>query len=203
MHWTVLLVSVWLYFVFWDVLATAIGWLAFCVVLMVHECGHLLLLRRYKVAVSQIELFGLHGKTSHEWVGPTAQMFIAWGGVAAQLLLLLCAGLVGLLLPPMNLGWGWRVIEPILLVFTKINLFLLLVALLPIGPFDGNHAWAIIPWLRQTLRQRRRAAREAKSYPERQLTPEKRAELEARSAQEAKALLDKLGKQTRVPKDNA
>lgn len=200
MHWTVLIVFAWLYLFFWDLLATAIAGLAFFALLVAHEFGHVALLRLRKIGVDSIELNGLHGRTSHGWAGPGDDILVAWGGVAAQLAVLLVALLAAWLLPLQSLPWLALVTAPVLFVFIKLNIFLMVVALLPLGPFDGHRAWALIPWLRKKLRQRRerrRAASKVTSLPEPKLTPERRRELEAQSTRAAAELMDKLAKKNR------
>jgi len=202
MHWTVLIAVAWLYLFFWDLLATAIASAAFFALLVAHESGHVAVLRRRKIAVESIELFGIHGRTSHGWASATDEILIAWGGVGAQLVVLLLALAIGYVLEPLASPIVWLVAGPVLFVFTKLNIFLMVVALLPIGPFDGQSAWAVIPWLRRTIR-RRRATREAAMFPERDLPPEKRRKLEESSTKAAAELLEKLGKKAHDRKEDA
>lgn len=78
---------------------------------------------------------------------------IAWGGVAAQALLLAVAAPVssaGLLTDPFALR--------LLSVFTSTNLLLIGLNLLPIPLLDGSRAWSAIPlWWRHWSRARREA----------------------------------------------
>jgi len=201
MHWTVLLSFAWLYLFFWDLTATAVASVALFVLLIAHEFGHVVVLRKRGIPVERIELFGIHGRTLHEWASPTDEMVVAWAGVGAQ---------VAVLLGALALGYGLEftatysivgvVAGPALFVWTKLNLFLMLVALLPIGPFDGRNAWSAIPWLRNTLRKRRRAAREARLFPEENLSPEKRRQFEESSQKAATDLLAKFGKKAEQPR---
>lgn len=196
MHWTVLIAFVWLYLFFWQLLPTVIASAAFFALLVAHEYGHVLVLRRRKIPIEEIRLYGIHGTTEHGYGTPRDEALVAWGGVAAQLVILAIAAVVaygvGLPRDPVVVA----VAGPILLVFININIVLMIVALLPIGPFDGRAAWSAIPMLRKAARKRRQAAREAKLYPEKALSPEKRRELEERSSQAASELLDKLAKKT-------
>lgn len=203
MHWTVLLCFAWLYLCFWDLFATAIASVAFFALLVAHELGHVALLRRRKIPVESIELFGIHGRTSHAWSSPTDEILIAWGGVAAQVLVLLAALAIGYALEPWASPLVWLFAGPMLFVFTKLNIFLMVVALLPIGPFDGHAAWAVIPWLRQRARRRRRAAREAEFFPERNLPPERLRELEESSTKAAAQFMEKLGSKAQGRKEDA
>jgi Zn-dependent protease len=203
MHWTVLIGFAWLYLFFWDLLATAIASVAYFSLLVAHEFGHVFLLRRRKIAVERIELFGLHGKTSHAWASAKDSVVVAWGGVGAQLCVLLLALVLGYLLAGVTSPLVWLVASPVLFVLTKLNVFLMVVALLPIGPFDGHAAWAAIPRLRQSLRRRRPAAKAPDMFPERKLPPEKRRELEESSTKAAADLIERLGKKAQHPDEDA
>jgi membrane-associated protease RseP (regulator of RpoE activity) len=202
MHWTVLLVFAWLYLFFWSLLATAIASAAFFSLLVAHELGHVAVLRARKISVERIELSGLHGKISHGWASAPDEILVAWGGVAAQLVVLLLAVVAGYLLDFQNPAVA-TIAGPILLVFTKLNVFLMILALLPIGPFDGHAAWAAIPWLRKTIRKRRQVARDIKLFPEKGLSPAKRRELEESSTKAASELMEKLAKKPEDRKEDA
>jgi len=202
MHWTVLIAFAWLYLFFFDLLATAIASVAFFALLVAHELGHVVVLRRRKIAVASVELFGIHGRTSHAWASAADEIRIAWGGVGAQMVVLLSALGIGYLLEPVTIPIVWIIAGPILFVLTKLNIFLMLIALLPIGPFDGHAAWAVIPRLRKAIRGRR-APRAAAQFPERDLPPEKLREFEESSTKAAAELLEKLGKKASGPKEDA
>lgn len=203
MHWTVLIVFVWLYLFFWDLLATAIASVAFFALLVVHEFGHVAVLRRRKIAVEGIELSGIHGKTSHGWASEADTIAVAWGGVAAQAIVLLLALAAAYALDGRTSLLLSMVAGPVLFVFTKLNILLMIVALLPLGPFDGHSAWAIIPRLRKAARKRRELAKVVKLFPEKGLSPEKRRELEASSEKAATELIDKLAKKSPDRKEDA
>ena len=203
MHWTVLLVFVWLYLFFWDLVATAIASVAFFSLLAAHELGHVAVLRSRKIPVERIELNGIHGRTSHGWASPVDEILVAWGGVGAQLVVLLLALGVRYALdlrvnPVVSLIAG-----PILFVLIPLNIVLMIVALLPIGPFDGHGAWAAIPWLRKAIRRRRQVAREIKLFPEKGLSPERRRELEESSSKAATDLMEKLARKPEGRKEDA
>ena len=196
MHWTVLIAFAWLYLFFWDLLATAIASAAFFALLVVHELGHVAILRWRKVPVERITLYGVHGETSHGWAGPDDQILIAWGGVFAQVAVLLLALAFSLLIPWTSIPAAAIVLEPMLVVFTKLNVFVLIIALLPIGPFDGRAAWAAIPRLRRAFRRWKQARKSVR------LSPEQQRKLEESSAREAAELLEKLSKRTSGRKED-
>jgi membrane-associated protease RseP (regulator of RpoE activity) len=95
------------------------------------------------------------------------------------------------------------IVTPILFVLIKLNAVLMVVALLPIGPFDGHSAWAAIPLLRNSWRRRRKAAKHAKLFPEENLSPERRQELEEASSKVASDLIGKLSKKPEGRKEDA
>jgi Zn-dependent protease len=196
MHWTVLLAFVWLYLFFWDLAATAIASVAYVSLLIAHEYGHVAVLRWRKIGVESIELNGLHGNTSHEWTSAADGILVAWGGVAAQLVILLLAVVAGYALGSPASAVVSFITGPILFVYIKLNLVLMILALLPIGPFDGHNAWAAIPWIRRTIRRRRQAAKELKLFPEKGLSPEMRRELEESSTKVAAELIEKFSRKS-------
>jgi stage IV sporulation protein FB len=203
LHWTVLFVFVWLYFFFRDFLATVIASVAFFVLLVVHELGHAAMLRWKKIEVERITFFGLHGSTEYSWASAANEILIAWGGVAAQLSLLLIALAVSFVPGISSTPIIATIAVPVLFVFIQVNIFMMVVALLPIGPFDGRRAWAVIPRTRDRMRQRRKAANARKVDPEKGLSKAKRRELEDASAKEAAELIEKLSRNTRSRNEDA
>jgi Zn-dependent protease len=203
MHWTVLIVFPWLYLFLSDLLATAIASAAFVVLLVVHELGHVAVLRKNKIPIQEIRLNGIHGDTAHGYASPGVDIAVAWGGVAAQLVVLMLALAVGYSADFSASPIASVIAGPVLLVFIKLNIFLMIVALLPIGPFDGHRAWAVIPWLRAAARRRRKAAREREHFPEKALSPERRRELEESSSKAAEELIGKLARKPEDRKEDA
>ena len=126
-------------------------WFAFFVIIVLHELGHALLVRHYKLSVLSIDLTGFGGMC--RWYGsPTARQraVIAWGGVAAQALLLVLS-LVAVLV----FGWPRSGIgRQLTSAFINTNAMLIVLNLLPMPPFDGAEAWKLLsPWYRR-LRNR-------------------------------------------------
>jgi Zn-dependent protease len=199
MHWTVLLSFAWLYLIFFDVVAMLFGAVALAVLFVAHEYGHVFVLRRRKIAVTGISFWGIHGETSYnEYAAkPGDATAVAWGGVAAQALVGVVALALAAFVPFAAIPFGERAWAPMYLVFTRINIFLIIIALLPIGPFDGHAAWQVF----KRKRARPKAQRPAKPAPapsppppepEAQLSDEERRELDKRSEQEASQLIAKL-----------
>jgi len=192
MHWTVLLSFAWMYLVFGDVPSTILGAFGLFFVMVVHEMGHIAVLKRRRVHIDSITFFGLHGTSSHAYAGPGTEVAVAWAGVGAQLVLLAVTLIAFPLVDVSSIPfgpWAWGVTY---LVFTKLNVFLMVIALIPIGPFDGRAAWSIFGYLKTVKRRKRREKQELLLNPERALTPERRQELEESSSQAAADLLGKL-----------
>jgi Zn-dependent protease len=203
MHWTVLFVLVWLYFIFWSVPAALIAFVAYFGLLVAHEYGHVIALRRRKIPIEGISLYALHGRTQYGYASQGYSIAVAWAGVAAQLVILALALALRYTLDLREYPLAAMVVSTMLSVFIFGNLFLMAVALLPIGPFDGGAAWAVIPHARAALRRRKQRKREVELYPERGLSPEKRRALEESSSRAAADLIEKLSKKTDGRREDA
>jgi len=121
------------------------AWVGFLLLVLLHEMGHALLVMRYRLHVSSIDLHA-YGGVCH-WSGKATKWeraAIAWGGVMAQVVLLLVTvGAVATLGSPRTM-YAREVVE----VFTRTNLWLMVINLLPFPPLDGAEAWKIIGELR-------------------------------------------------------
>ena len=193
MHWTVLFAFAWLYIVFFDVVQTLIGSVAYAIVLLVHELGHGVALRLKRIPVLEIRFFGVHGNVHHGYASPREEMQIAWAGVAAQLVLLAVASGVRALVAGNLSPIGYYIARPVFTVLIGFNIFLMIVALLPIGPFDGHAAWQVFGMMRAKRRKKAARREEVRQFPERALPEDQRRELEEKAARETAELLDKLG----------
>jgi Zn-dependent protease len=124
-------------------------WLGFVLIVLIHELGHAIMVRRFRCAVMSIDVHGMGGVC--RWSGsPTAiqRAWIAWGGVLAQLVALAAAYVaVALAGPP-----GTLFTMHLAAAFTTTNVWLIALNLLPVPPLDGAEAWKL-PGL---LRRRRR-----------------------------------------------
>jgi Zn-dependent protease len=203
MHWTVLFVLVWLYFIYWSIPLTIVAFVAYFALLVAHELGHVVALRRRKIPVESISLYALHGRTSYGYASHADEIAVAWSGVAAQFVILVIALALRYTLDLRAYPIASAVASTILGVFTLGNLFLMAVALLPIGPFDGRAAWAAIPYFRGVARRRKQRRREIEVHPEKGLSPEKRRELEESSSKAAAELLEKFSKKADNRKEDA
>lgn len=122
-------------------------WLAFVILVLVHELGHAWIVQRLGHSALSIEVTGFGGLC--RWDGRRStelhRTLIAWGGVAAQALLLAAAYLyMAATAPVTNIHES-----QILSAFTRTNLWLIGLNLLPIPPLDGAQAWQILKFIRR------------------------------------------------------
>jgi len=127
------------------------AWLAFLVIVLLHEVGHALVVRALRHRVVALEVTGFGGLC--RWSGaatPLERSLIAWGGVLAQAVLLIVALVV------FALG-GFRVVPfggELAYTFVWTNLWLIGLNLLPFAPLDGAEAWRLFPELGRWRRSR-------------------------------------------------
>lgn len=122
------------------------------VLIVIHEFGHAFMVWRYRHQVIAIEVFAFHGWC--RWDGHPSRYesaMISWGGVFAQLALLVPAVAIAIAFPQAG--------RPVLLdaaiyTFVWTNLFLVCINLIPIAPLDGAEAWKLVPLLRGRRAQR-------------------------------------------------
>ncbi len=120
-------------------------WLGFVLLVLVHEIGHAVVVRRVRCRVVSIDLHALGGVC--RWQGdPTAaeRAAIAWGGVLAQAVLF-AATTVWLELAgdPRS-----RFAGDLMDAFVSTNVLMILLNLLPVAPLDGGEAWKILRHVR-------------------------------------------------------
>lgn len=117
------------------------SWLGFSVLMLVHELGHAIMARRQGLAVHEIRLYFMHGVCEYEHAySKRKQALVAWGGVLAQMLLLLSAIVIAKVLVALGLGLpSW--IAPAFFVWVPLNVMIAFVNLLPVPPLDGAVAW--------------------------------------------------------------
>jgi Zn-dependent protease len=116
------------------------AWLGFVLVVVLHELGHALMVKRYRLKMGSIDLDGAGG--SCRWVGNATERqraAIAWGGLVAQALVALGTVAVTRALGHPASALGRQLVEAL----TAINLWLLAINLLPIPPLDGAEAWSL------------------------------------------------------------
>jgi Zn-dependent protease len=155
LQWTVFLGLPWFYFRHQSLEGMAVAFGGFCLLLVVHEFGHALVAKWRKVRVHEIRLMFLHGHCRHaEPYHEADDIWIAWGGVAAQLVILLMALAVSELLR-VTATDAYLFAQPLFRILIETNFVIMVVNLLPIPSFDGMKAWRILRPLRAKLNPHR------------------------------------------------
>lgn len=125
------------------------AWLGFVAIVLLHEIGHAILVRRYGLRVLGIDVHGLGGVCRHTGGATVYQSsVIAWGGVLAQSVLLVLALLLLQVIPfARHSLFALELFDT--LVWT--NLIIIGINLLPLPGFDGALAWKLpgMLWRRQ------------------------------------------------------
>jgi Zn-dependent protease len=140
-HWTVFLLIALLFLVERKPLTTLIGLVTYLALLMLHESGHVAVARLRGYQAFHIAIYPFFGLTAMEAAESRwDRALIAWGGVAAQLLVA-----IPVVVTVSLVGYTQR--DEWNLVLTILGNYSLLVAafnLLPVRPLDGSVAWGII-----------------------------------------------------------
>ncbi len=153
-HWSVFVISaLMLLYAVKRPLVTLVVLLCYWSVLLIHECGHMVLAQRKHCKVFVIELYPICGfcRLQQPW-SRMDHCVIAWGGVLAQLL-------VGLPLVMWIAVFGDTRSEAVNTALTILGGYSVLVAmlnLLPIRPLDGSIAWGVVPEFVRRWRERRK-----------------------------------------------
>jgi stage IV sporulation protein FB len=124
-------------------------WFGFFLLILAHEMGHALLVKACRGTVVEVLIHGIGGECRH--LGGLSELqgsIIAWGGVLAQLVLL-----IGALVYRTFLGASSPFMAQLLAVWIDTNLTLIAINLLPIAPLDGAAAWRL-PKLLHARRKR-------------------------------------------------
>ncbi len=126
-------------------------WLCLTGLVLLHELGHAVVVRRVGARATEVMLTGFGGHCAWEGeVTPLGRAAIASGGVAAQLVVLLLA----LATWALDLWPQGEVASTVLYAATMRNGYLIALNLLPLPPLDGAEAWAFPYRLGQRARVR-------------------------------------------------
>lgn len=154
LHWSALLPLVWMTLKYRNITEAVVPFLAVLVLMLVHEWGHALAARRRGLEVTGICLYFMLGVCLHEDAEREEDdVFVAWGGVLAQMVLL-AVSLVVLWAAGAFLPGSARVLMPVLFVFIHLNVVTAVINLIPVAPLDGHRAWRAVPLLWRRLRAR-------------------------------------------------
>ena len=133
-------------------------WLGFVLLVLIHEAGHALVVRATGNRALSIEVHGLGGLC--RWMGeptPIQRAMIAWGGVWAQMALWVVTQAALIIEgPPTSAFWAQMATA-----FTSVNVWIMMVNLLPVPPLDGAEAWPLFGLLRAKWRRGRALAKKA------------------------------------------
>jgi Zn-dependent protease len=142
-----LLALPWFYYQTRSVSATAMACGAFFLLLVAHEFGHAAVAKWRNVDVESIQLYFIHGLCTHdEPYYEEDDVLIAWGGVAAQFVVLVGAFGANLLMAAFA-PYSNEVAAPLLGVLIQTNLLIMVINLIPVAPLDGAKTWRALPLL--------------------------------------------------------
>lgn len=121
------------------------AWIAWLVVVTLHEMGHAFWALRYRMDVREILLHGLGGHCAYAGSPtPRQRAVVAWGGVMAQGIVFAIALPVSRVVPAQS-----DFVADLYAVLVGSNLYVALLNLVPIPPLDGAEAWKLVPMLLQ------------------------------------------------------
>jgi len=147
-HWTTPLAAFVLGACHW----APLFWLAYALVVLTHEIGHALMVRRVGGTIESIEATGWGGHCEASGsLTEFEEALVAGGGVLAQAVLFAVVGLL-------YMAFGYpqnELILELVAALLGLNLFLLLINLLPIPPLDGAGAWPLALYGIALLREMR------------------------------------------------
>ncbi len=153
-HWSVLVIcAIMLAGAMKRPLQSIVGITSYLGVLLIHECGHLILARRKHCDVSAIELYPVFAITrfSMPW-SAFDDAVIAWGGVLAQ-----SAVAIPLVLVILLFGYTrFEALNAVMAILGAFSLGMAIFNLLPVRPLDGATAWRIVPLAIKEARKPRR-----------------------------------------------
>lgn len=118
-----------------------IFWVAFFGLVLIHEAGHTIILKHYRLWVDEIVIHGFGGYC--RWNGEVTAVqraLIAWGGVIAQLFAFAIAAVVFYFVDYSSSPMTYQLYH----VFIRTNILIIIFNLIPIEPLDGAKAWKII-----------------------------------------------------------
>jgi Zn-dependent protease len=144
-HWSVLLIGLVVLVGAISEPATAIpGLLCYYGVILLHECGHMVVAQRRGYPVWSIELYPIWGIARFsEPYSHFDRCLIAWGGVLAQLVVAVPIIILNETFGPTN----HPSLNTVLAMFGFFSLFVAAFNLIPAPPLDGSIAWGLVPAL--------------------------------------------------------
>lgn len=149
-HWSLLLGLVWFGLLYRGAVPALLTFAGFFALLLIHELGHAVAAWSRGVRVHEIRLYLLHGLCRHAYPNRERDhVFIAWGGVLAQGVVLVIAVAAKWTLevtaPDINL-----LLAPLFRSLILGNMVMIAINLIPVAPLDGHLAWRVLKPLRRT-----------------------------------------------------
>jgi membrane-associated protease RseP (regulator of RpoE activity) len=144
-HWSVLLIGAVILLAAskdpWPALTALVCYYG---LILLHECGHMVLAQRRGCTVWSVELYPIWGITRFsEPYSRTDHCLIAWGGVLAHVIVA-----APVLLWVATIGYTrFASVNVFLGIFGAFSIFVAAFNLLPLRPLDGATAWGLIPAL--------------------------------------------------------
>lgn len=154
-------------------------WLGAVILIFAHVLGHIAVVRYFGGQVLSAFVHGFGGECRCSGASaPRQRAMIAWGGVAAQCVILLLA-LLFLAWHGVPQGWFW---QEVLAAFLVSNLVLMVINLLPVAPLDGEQAWKLPGILkRERLAKQLRVEQQAAAEQHRAMLKEQDGPIEISS----------------------
>ena len=161
-HWSLLIAFFLALAATQNIVKASISFCSFFFLMLIHELGHAAAARKMGVPVISIELYPVHGLCYFEMPDSArADIFIAWGGVAAQGVLLALAVLLGTILSALGVKTP-ELLYPLFFVLVPLNAVLIVTNLMPIALLDGAKAWGVLRLLAPRIRSRPQYSRKKK-----------------------------------------
>lgn len=155
-HWSVLVVVALLTLVsIRSPLHAAVAIASYLGIIVIHEAGHAWVAHRLGYRVDAIHVSFLHGYCTHDMpYNEGDHVFIAWGGVGAQIVIAIPVLAAATIFDRQDFGYA----APAIAFLGYVNLVLALVNLAPAPGFDGQIAWRALAllWNRATRSRGRR-----------------------------------------------
>jgi membrane-associated protease RseP (regulator of RpoE activity) len=132
---------------------TIAAWASFFGVILIHECGHMVVAQRKGYQVLSIKLYPIFGFVCFQepWSRLDSAL-IAWGGVVAQ-------AVVAVPLVVFVTIFGFTRYDAVNVAIGVVGYYSLIVAafnLIPVPPLDGAKTWYLIPELITRIRRKPR-----------------------------------------------
>jgi len=155
LHWSALLVLPWYYLSTWKLMEATIATVAYVMLILIHELGHAIVARWRGMRVYSITLYLFHGRCLvEEPYHEKDDIWVSWGGVAAQAAVLAMAMFASYALQTIPIP-ARELLEPFFSVLISINVLTIIMNLIPMQPLDGYKAWRIVPVLLERLKDRK------------------------------------------------